>query len=145
MLLSTPNLFYNTLSPCLVRCSDLYLDRDWLSFWNATSLFDQFVNLHRKYAHVKTEKIWGYELYEGSRDETTFHQERIHLSSAALFQPNFDVESLVQYIGGPHIAAHWNIAQIRDRISKRVDQVTLNWLIHGYVYSLRFAQTTTCI
>ena len=73
-------------------------------------------------------------MYKNFENEEDFHEERIRLSSAALFQLDFRVDSLVRYIGGPHIAAHRDINKIRDRLRLGVDPDVLDKLIHGYVY-----------
>ena len=67
-------------------------------------------------------------MYEDFKDETDFNKERIRLSSAALFHLNFDVESLVRYIGGPHVGEHRSIPAIRKRLEKGVDPEVLNHL-----------------
>jgi hypothetical protein len=73
-------------------------------------------------------------MYEDFKDETDFNKERIRLSSAALFHLNFDVESLVRYIGGPHVGEHRSIPAIRKRLEKGVDPEVLNHLLHGFEY-----------
>ena len=44
------------------------------------------------------------------------------------------MDSLVRYIGGPHIAAHRNIAAIQERLQPGVKPEVLEKLIHGYEY-----------
>ena len=96
------------------------MEDDWKIFKNTTPLVQQYKILWEKYVHVKVDQICGYELYKGSQHENSFNQEPIHLSSTVLFQLNFDVESLVWYIGGPHIALHRNIAHIFALVKKLI-------------------------
>ena len=65
-------------------------------------------------------------MYKNFKTETNFHKERIHLSSAALFQSGFHVEDTVRYIGGPHIGAHRNPDAIRKRLTAGVEPAILD-------------------
>ena len=98
--------------PYLVRNSNLYAPEDWNNLNQATPLVRQFTSLQNKYENVETEKVRAYDMYKNFDNEEDFHKERIHLSSAALFQLDFRVDLLVRYIGGPHIAAHRDINKI---------------------------------
>ena len=69
-------------------------------------------------------------MYRNFKTETDFHQERIRLSSAALFQSGFNVENTVRYIGGPHIGAHQNPDAIRARLTAGVEPTLLDRVIH---------------
>ena len=120
--------------PYLVKNSDLYAPADWEQLNKATPLVRHFSSLQHKYENVATEKVRGYDMYKNFENEEEFHEERIRLSSAALFQLDFRVDSLVRYIGGPHIAAHRDINKIRDRLRLGVEPDVLDKLIHGYVY-----------
>ena len=73
-------------------------------------------------------------MYKGLRTETEFHQERIQLASAAVFQNRFNIEDTVRYIGGPHIGAHRDLAAIRRRLQAGVEPELLNQVIHQYEY-----------
>ena len=81
--------------PHLVRNNDLYAEDDWIQFTKATPLVDRYISLQDKYENVATEKVRGYDMYKDFQSEEDFHHERIHLSSAALFQLDFRVDSLV--------------------------------------------------
>jgi hypothetical protein len=100
----------------------------------ATPLVGIYQSIKRDYGTTDPSKIRGYAMYENFRDETDFNKERIRLSSAALFHLNFDVESLVRYIGGPHVGEHRSIPAIRKRLEKGVDPEVLNHLLHGFEY-----------
>ena len=47
------------------------------------------------------------------KTETEFHQERVRLASATVFQHRFHIEDTVRYIKGPHIGTHRDLATIR--------------------------------
>ena len=51
-------------------------------------------------------------MYKDFKTETEFHQERIRLAFAAMFQHRFNIEDTVRYIGGPHIGAHRDLVAI---------------------------------
>ena len=100
----------------------------------ATPLVVLFLNLCRRYSMVDTSPIRGYSMYKGFRTETKFHQERIRLASAAVFQHGFHIEDTVRYIGGPHIGAHRDLGAIRQRLQAGVEPELLNQVIHQYEY-----------
>ena len=88
-----------------------------------------------RYSMVDTSPIRGYGMYKGFRTETEFHQERIRLASAAVFQHRFNIEDTVRCIGGPHIGAHRNLVAIRQRLQEGVEPELLNKVIHQYEYN----------
>ena len=100
----------------------------------ATPLVVLFLNLCRRYSMVDTSPIRGYSMYKGFRAETEFHQGRIRLASAAVFQHRFNIEETVRYIGGPHIGAHRNLSAIRQRLRAGVEPALLDKVIHQYEY-----------
>ena len=69
-------------------------------------------------------------MYRNFKTETDFHQERIRLSSTALFQSGFNVENTVQYIGGPHTGVHRNPVAIRAWLTAGVEPALLDCIIH---------------
>ena len=71
--------------PHLVNNSDLYAPDDWNQFTQATLLVNRYISLQDKYKNVATDKVRGYDMYKDFQSEKDFHQECIHLPSAALF------------------------------------------------------------
>jgi hypothetical protein len=62
--------------------------------------------------------------YADFEAETEINQHRVDLASATLLHYNFDVATTVRYIGGPHVAAHRDVAQIlatiRDSVARKI-------------------------
>ena len=75
--------------------SDLYAPDDWNQFTQAALLVNRYISRQDKYKNVATDKVRGYDMYKDFQSEEDFHQERIHPSSAALFQLDFRVDSLI--------------------------------------------------
>ena len=106
--------------------------------WKGYPVVVLYYNLVLRYSHIpqtKIEQICGMELYEGFLDKIDFHQTRIRLSSAALMQQGFNLENLVQYIGGTHTGAHRNLGQIQHKLSPSVEPKLLNWVVKIFEYS----------
>ena len=100
----------------------------------ATPLVMLFLNLCRRYIMVDTSPIRSYSMYKVFKTETEFHQERIWLASAVVFQNRFNIEDTVRYIGGPHIGAHRDLPAIRQRLQADVEPELLDQVIHQYEY-----------
>ena len=73
-------------------------------------------------------------MYKDFKKEVDYNQDRIILTSAALLQNGFNVEALTRYIGGPHIGAHRDLAQIRARLTPGVEPDLINSVINVFEY-----------
>ena len=127
-------LVFRHALPYVLLHSAFFTEADINNLDKATPLPVIFLNLLRRYANVDTSPVRGYDMYKNFKTETNFHKERIHLSSAALFQSGFHVEDTVRYIGGPHIGAHRNPDAIRKRLTAGVEPATLDRVISQFVY-----------
>jgi hypothetical protein len=81
----------------------------------------QLSRLLSKYSPLDFRPLQGYGLYADFEAETEINQHRVDLASATLLHYNFDVATAVRYIGGPHVAAHRDVAQILATIKDSVD------------------------
>jgi hypothetical protein len=90
---------------------------------NADPLALQLLRLLSKYSPLDFRPLQGYGLYADFEAETEINQHRVDLASAtlSLLHYNFDVATTVHYIGGPHVAAHRDVAQILATIKDSVD------------------------
>lgn len=127
-------IVFRHVLPCLLFNSKWLSEIDMANLNAATPLVVLFLNLCRRYSMVDTSPIQGYDMYEGFKTETEFHQERIRLASAAVFQNRFNIEDTVRYIGGPHIGAHRNLDEIRRRLQAGVEPALLDQVIHQFEY-----------
>jgi hypothetical protein len=81
----------------------------------------QLSRLLCKYSPLDFRPFQGYGLYADFETETEINQHLVDLASATLPHYNFDVATTVRYIGGPHIAAHRDVAQILATIQDSVE------------------------
>ncbi len=113
--------------PHLVNSGFLcHVSMDRLS--STSFLVRQYNSLLADYAVCDPTPIRGYGMYEHSASETTLSQERIRLSSAALLRQGCNVEKLVRYIGGPHLATHRDIHRILRKLRPSCPQHHLDEL-----------------
>ena len=82
----------------------------------ASPLVRQYRNVVRDYEGTNTTDIRGYTMYKNSASETTLNDARIALSSAALINQGCNIEKLVRYIAGPHLATHRNVSRIMQKL-----------------------------
>ena len=83
-------------------------------------LVRQYRHLLDDFGHLSTDEIRGYDSYKDFRTETDFNKRRIRLTSAALLQQGCNVEKLVRWIGGPHLASHRNTKRILENLKPSV-------------------------
>ena len=127
-------IVFRHVLPYLLLNSALFTEAELTNLDAATPLVVIFLNLCRRYAKVDTTPVRGFDMYEGFKSETDFHQERIRLASAAVFQHGFSIEDTVRYIGGPHIGAHRDLTAIRQRLQAGVEPALLDQVIHQFEY-----------
>jgi hypothetical protein len=106
---------------------------EWERVTEATRLFQQYERVSKLYRHIDPTDIQGYGMYEWYKDEQEFNEDRILQSSAALFHLKFNVEDLVRYIGGPHIASHRRPDDIRKRLSHIPPDIMTEYM-HRVIY-----------
>ena len=121
--------------PSLVdhNLSSYFSPSEWERVREATPLFHQYEQVYKRYRHIDPTDIQGYGMYEWYKDEQEFNEDRILYSSAALFHLQFNVEDLVRYIGGPHIASHRDPEAIRKRLS-HIPQDVMSEYMHRVIY-----------
>ena len=123
--------------PYVMRYSHLMLMTDLLKLEKATPLVDIYYNLIKRYAGIpmkEVERIRGMGLYKDFHKEKDFNKTRMRLSSAALMRHGFNVEKLVQYIGGMHTGAHRNLKRIRWKLTPSVKPELLDQVIEIFEY-----------
>ena len=113
--------------------STYFISTEWTTITAAIPLFRQYERISKLYRHIDPTDIQGYGMYEWYKDEQEFNEDRILQSSAALFHLRFNVEDLVRYIGGPHIASHRRPAAIRKRLSHIPPDVMKEYM-HRVIY-----------
>ena len=79
-------IVFRHILPVLLFNSGWLSEIDFEQLNAATPLVVLFLNLCRRYSMVDTSPIRGYSMYKGFITETEFHQKRIQLASAAVFQ-----------------------------------------------------------
>ena len=83
-------------------------------------LVRQYRQLLDDFKQLPIDEIRGYDAYKNAKDETDFNKRRIRLTSAALLQHGCNVEKLVRWIGGPHLATHRNTKRILAKLKPSV-------------------------
>ena len=95
--------------------------------YDEVPLFKQYLRVRSRYKNVNPSAVRGFQTYENADDETEINTNRVHLMSAALFHLNLNVPTLVNYIGGPHTAAHRDHQAMYNKLAHINENLRHEW------------------
>ena len=105
-------------------------DTDWKAFASACFYVEIMLALLDEYAAVDFRPLQGYPL--GWESETQINVDHIRMATAAALHYDGDLATVVQFIGGPHVAAHRDIDKMMANLTGKIKDSTYSNLEHVF-------------
>ena len=100
-------LTYRHIIPALVEHGLQFLSPTEQEILHANApLFAQYNRVKSRYQNIDPSSVRGFASYYNSESETSINEHRAKLMSAALFHLDFSIQTMVNWMGGPHTAQH---------------------------------------
>ena len=106
-------------------------DTDWKAFASACFYVEIMLALLNEYAAVDFCPLQGYPL--GWESETQINDDHIRMATAAALHYDGDLATVVQFIGGPHVAAHRDIDKMMVNLTGKIEDFTYSNLEHVFM------------